>query len=102
MANGQNVQDPTAAKIAAIRASVGTNQPAPMPLMSQPPVATDPTVTGILSGIGPVMSWPGANQSASVADPYQIASEDIGRQRAQDEQLVPLLARQEAMIRSPR
>jgi len=94
MANGQNVQDQTAAKIAAIRSSVGANQ-APMPLMSQPPVATDPTLTGIFSGIGPVMpTWPGANQNASVADPYQIASEDIGRQRAQAEKLVPLLARQ--------
>jgi hypothetical protein len=71
-----------------------------MPLMSQPSVATDPTVTGILSGIGPVMpTWPGANQTASTADPYQIASEDIGRQRAQAEKLVPLLARQEAMSR---
>jgi hypothetical protein len=100
MANGQNAQDQTAAKLAAIRASVGTGQPAPMPPISQPPVATDPTLTGIFSGIGPVMpSWPGANQTASVADPYQIASEDIGRQRAQAEKLVPLLARQEALSR---
>jgi hypothetical protein len=100
MANGQNVQDQTAAKIAAIRGSLGANQPAPMPPISQPPVATDPTLTGIFSGIGPVMpTWPGANQSASVADPYQIASEDIGRQRAQAEKLVPLLARQDAMSR---
>jgi hypothetical protein len=103
MANGQ---DPAtlAAQIARVRMAgppaTGAGQAPSMPPMSQPPVATDPTLTGILSGISPVMpSWPGANQAASVADPYQIASEDIGRQRAQAEKLVPLLARQEAMSR---
>jgi hypothetical protein len=70
-----------------------------MPLMSQPSVATDPTLTGILSGMSPVMpSWPGAQ--AVPVDPYQIASQDIGRQqKLADEQLAPLLARREAMSR---
>jgi hypothetical protein len=52
MANGQNVQDPAtlAAQIAQMRRaappSTVAGQAPPMPLMSQPSVATDPTVTG--------------------------------------------------------
>jgi hypothetical protein len=61
-------------------------------------VATDPTLTSILGNVNPIMpARPGASP---VADPYQIASEDIGRQRAlADTKLNPLLARQETMSR---
>src|SRR5262245_13680109 len=67
------------------------------PQLSSGPVSitNDPTVASILAGVTPVMPT-GPN---SQTDPYQVASEQMVRQRALADKLAPLLTKQDAMSR---
>lgn len=86
MANGQVALDPRAniaAQIAQTRAVDPMIDASQLPMTSREPMSL------------PMPVLPPANP----VDPYQIASEQIERQRALAAQVAPLLARQEAMSR---